>query len=165
MSTARSLRIALLIAFSVSASSRIFAQPAPVYQRYARSPAGWSNRSSSANNSEFHSFRGFHGVGKNFRPHGGSRQSPENGFGFSFQRPYPYHLDYYRMRYGGSYEPYHGFLYGTPRVFAPHAGVYAPQVGTAPDPYFMPFDSFAPQSNGSSTVESVETPAAEPKPR
>ncbi|HEX3601738.1 MAG TPA: hypothetical protein VHU84_16410 [Lacipirellulaceae bacterium] len=32
----------------------------------------------------------------------------------SFQRPYPYHLDYYKMRYGGSYAPYFGNLYGTP---------------------------------------------------
>jgi hypothetical protein len=31
-----------------------------------------------------------------------------------FQRPYPYHLDYYKMRYGGSYAPYYGNLYGTP---------------------------------------------------
>ena len=31
-----------------------------------------------------------------------------------FQRPYPYHLDYYKMRYGGSYAPYFGNLYGTP---------------------------------------------------
>jgi hypothetical protein len=31
-----------------------------------------------------------------------------------FQRPYPYHLDYYKMRYGGSYAPYFGNLYGVP---------------------------------------------------
>ena len=31
-----------------------------------------------------------------------------------FQRPYPYHLDYYKMRWGGSYAPYFGNLYGTP---------------------------------------------------
>ena len=31
-----------------------------------------------------------------------------------YQRPYPYHLDYYRMRYGGSYQPYYGQLYGPP---------------------------------------------------
>ena len=37
-----------------------------------------------------------------------------------FQRPYPYHLDYYRMRYGGTYEPYYsGGLYGTPQVVVP----------------------------------------------
>jgi hypothetical protein len=44
----------------------------------------------------------------------------------SFQRPYPYHLDYYRMRYGGSYAPYFGNLYGPP------------QVVTAP-PYYGPY--------------------------
>jgi hypothetical protein len=39
--------------------------------------------------------------------------------GYWFQRPYPYHLDFYRQAYGGSYEPYFGFLYGTPSVYAP----------------------------------------------
>ena len=34
-----------------------------------------------------------------------------------FQRPYPYHLDYYRMRYGGSYAPYFGNLYGPPAYY------------------------------------------------
>jgi hypothetical protein len=43
-----------------------------------------------------------------------------------FQRPYPFHLDYYRMRYGGSYAPYFGNLYGPP------------QVVTAP-PYYGPY--------------------------
>jgi hypothetical protein len=43
-----------------------------------------------------------------------------------FQRPYPYHLDYYRMRYGGSYAPYFGNLYGSP------------QIVTAP-PYYGPY--------------------------
>jgi hypothetical protein len=43
-----------------------------------------------------------------------------------FQRPYPYHLDYYKMRYGGSYAPYFGNIYGPP------------QVVTAP-PYYGPF--------------------------
>jgi hypothetical protein len=36
-----------------------------------------------------------------------------------FRRPYPYHLDYYRLRYGGSYAPYFGNIYGPPRVYAP----------------------------------------------
>ena len=43
-----------------------------------------------------------------------------------FTRPYPYHLDYYKMRYGGSYAPYFGNLYGPP------------QVVTAP-PYYGPY--------------------------
>ncbi|MEN1682144.1 MAG: hypothetical protein AAGJ46_21410 [Planctomycetota bacterium] len=34
----------------------------------------------------------------------------------SFQRPYPYHLDYYKQRYGGGYEPYFGNLYGSPAI-------------------------------------------------
>jgi hypothetical protein len=51
--------------------------------------------------------------------------SPQVSAGW-FQRPYPYHLDYYRMRYGGSYAPYFGNLYGPP------------QVVTAP-PYYGPY--------------------------
>jgi hypothetical protein len=35
----------------------------------------------------------------------------------SFQRPYPYHLDYYRAKWGGSYAPYFGNLYGSPNFF------------------------------------------------
>ena len=31
-----------------------------------------------------------------------------------YQRPYPYHLDYYKMKWGGSYAPYFGNLYGVP---------------------------------------------------
>ena len=42
-----------------------------------------------------------------------SRMTPQVSSGW-FQRPYPYHLDYYKMRYGGSYAPYFGNLYGTP---------------------------------------------------
>jgi hypothetical protein len=46
--------------------------------------------------------------------------APATPFGSSwFRRPYPYHLDYYRMRYGGSYEPYFGNLYGPPIIYAP----------------------------------------------
>ena len=48
----------------------------------------------------------------------------------SFQRPYPYHLDYYKMRYGGSYAPYFGNLYGTP--------FGTPQVVNYP-PYYGPY--------------------------
>ncbi len=35
----------------------------------------------------------------------------------SFQRPYPFHLDYYRAKWGGSYAPYFGNLYGPPNYF------------------------------------------------
>jgi hypothetical protein len=41
------------------------------------------------------------------------------------QRPYPYHLDYYRMRYGGSYAPYFGNLYGPPQFYN-FPGPYGP---------------------------------------
>jgi hypothetical protein len=60
-----------------------------------------------------------------------------------FQRPYPYHLDYYKMRYGGSYAPYFGNLYGPP------------QVVTAP-PYYGPYNGnfgFGPAGEGMYPVE------------
>jgi hypothetical protein len=50
-----------------------------------------------------------------------------------FQRPYPYHLDYYRMRYGGSYAPYFGNLYGPPNYYyygSPYYGDYSPYYGS-----------------------------------
>jgi hypothetical protein len=56
-----------------------------------------------------------------------------------FQRPYPYHLDYYKMRYGGSYAPYFGNLYGPP------------QVVTAPPyygPYYGGYELGHPQAHG-----------------
>jgi hypothetical protein len=61
----------------------------------------------------------------NKRRHAAHWFSPPVNAGW-FQRPYPYHLDYYRMRYGGSYAPYFGNLYGPP------------QVVTAP-PYYGPY--------------------------
>jgi hypothetical protein len=50
----------------------------------------------------------------------------------SFQRPYPYHLDYYRAKWGGSYAPYFGNLYGPPNYFfngTPFFGGFAPFYG------------------------------------
>jgi hypothetical protein len=52
-----------------------------------------------------------HGGRTDFLPH------PRQQEFFWFQRPYPFHFDYYRMRYGGSYEPYFGNLYGPPVNF------------------------------------------------
>jgi hypothetical protein len=49
-----------------------------------------------------------------------------------FQRPYPYHLDYYKMRYGGSYAPYFGNLYGPsvyPAYYGPYYGGYGSGYG------------------------------------
>ena len=50
----------------------------------------------------------------------------------SFQRPYPYHLDYYRAKWGGSYAPYFGNLYGSPNYYyygTPYYGDYSPYYG------------------------------------
>ncbi len=46
-----------------------------------------------------------------------------------FVRPYPFHLDYYRMRWGGSYEPYFGNLHGPANI------IVAPSF-VAPNPFF-----------------------------
>lgn len=77
----------------------------PVYQRHA-----FDGRSRDRD-------RGHGGFGR-FEP----LNVPPVSAGW-FQRPYPYHLDYYRMRYGGSYAPYFGNLYGPPQV-APYYGPY-----------------------------------------
>jgi hypothetical protein len=55
-----------------------------------------------------------------------------------FQRPYPYHLDFYRMRYGGSYAPYFGNLYGPSQVnyYPPY---YGPYYGGNSAPYPMDY--------------------------
>ena len=85
-----------------------------------------------------HAFEGRHG-GK-FRGHDNRRshwQQPQVNAGW-FQRPYPYHLDYYKMRYGGSYAPYFGNLYGTPEVvtappyYGPYYGGYGGYEGGQP---------------------------------
>jgi hypothetical protein len=58
-----------------------------------------------------------------------------------FQRPYPYHLDYYKMRYGGSYAPYFGNLYGPPQVvtappyYGPYYGGYGGNEAEYPNGY------------------------------
>jgi hypothetical protein len=77
-----------------------------------------------------HAYGGWHNDRGNYRGHNGPHHyvtipAPQVNAGW-FQRPYPYHLDYYRMRYGGSYAPYFGNLYGPP------------QVVTAP-PYYGPY--------------------------
>jgi hypothetical protein len=83
-------------------------ESAPVYQRHAFERSG-------------------HGRGKFDRRFDRRFHTPAPHVNSAwFQRPYPYHLDYYKMRYGGSYAPYFGNLYGPP------------QVVTAP-PYYGPF--------------------------
>ena len=65
--------------------------------------------------------------------------SPQVSAGW-FQRPYPYHLDYYKMRYGGSYAPYFGNLYGTPQVvnYPPYYGPYYTGYGGYGNGYGQP---------------------------
>ena len=91
-----------------------------------------------------------------------------------FQRPYPYHLDYYRMKYGGSYAPYFGNLYGPPNYFyygAPYYGDYSPYYGFNGIPggygngYGGPYCSgpdcfapFAPPLDGEAVKESQAAP-------
>ena len=54
-------------------------------------------------------------------PDGANQRRPTYESGW-FQRPYPYHLDYYRMRYGGSYAPYFGNISGPPIIYSPTYG-------------------------------------------
>ena len=70
---------------------------------------------------------------------GPSAKSVDSGW---FQRPYPYHLDYYRMRFHGSYAPYFGNYNAPPTnfnvgpTFAPGFGVgmYPPYAGWGQGP-------------------------------
>lgn len=82
----------------------------PVYQRHAFE---WSSHDRDRNDD------------RHPRHHDQRWVAPQTSAGW-FQRPYPYHLDYYKMRYGGSYAPYFGNLYGTPQV------VTAPPYGYGP---------------------------------
>lgn len=68
------------------------------------------NQHHNGNNNGFNN-TWFYGMGIPFYP-----QNYNYGY---YTRPYPYHLDYYRMRYQGSYDPYAGNLYGPPLVQAP----------------------------------------------
>lgn len=82
--------------------------PTPVYQRSALRPGPALG-------------------GPRFRgPIFGPNATIESG---AFQRPYPYHLDYYKQRFGGGYEPYFGNLYGPPAVVGaqPFAASQYPQ--------------------------------------
>ena len=83
------------------------------YQRWRQAPAhsgehGWGGRAAHP---------------QHHQPQwGGYHHPPQRVTATTFQRPYPYHLDYYRVRYGGSYAPYFGNMYGVPQVVAPVYG-------------------------------------------
>ncbi|WP_425400696.1 hypothetical protein [Aeoliella sp.] len=89
----------------------------PTYQRSRQGSSydhGGDHRSGEHN---YNHDRGHHGKYQKSRwNHRHQRYNPPQVSSGSFQRPYPYHLDYYRMRWGGSYEPYFGNLYGPPNV-------------------------------------------------
>jgi hypothetical protein len=77
------------------------------------------------------------------------RHRPAPNFNsFWFQRPYPYHLDYYRREYGGSYDPYFGNLYGPPAVYAP---VY-PYQGSTPPPGAWPYEQSVPDPHSNAPL-------------
>jgi hypothetical protein len=96
---------------------------------------------------------GFGGPGFGGPPMGNRGGYGGGGYGFApaqfsgsyFTRPYPYHLDYYKMRYGGSYAPYYGNLYGPSNSYYPaqyngdngpnytNGNQNYPQQGYAPD--------------------------------
>jgi hypothetical protein len=85
---------------------------------------GWGNQSGNWNND-------WNNWNKRDRRGRRNRFFPQQQFSanaFSFTRPYPYHLDYYRMRWGGSYAPYYGNLYGPSYSFYPsqYNGDYGP---------------------------------------
>jgi hypothetical protein len=74
-----------------------------------------------------------HGKGKQDWKHDRYRPIGPDISSGSRQRPYPYHLDYYKMKYGGSYAPYFGNLYGPPTFvgfpFFGGVGTFNPWIG------------------------------------
>ncbi len=107
------------------------AQPAggqggPTYQRKGTFAGGWQGQHG-----------GWNGKQGDWR----RRPMPQftsNTSAASFQRPYPFHLDYYRMKWGGSYAPYFGNLYGPPNYFfngSPFFGGFAPYYGFNSSPW------------------------------
>lgn len=77
----------------------------------------------------------------------------------SFQRPYPYHLDYYRQRYGGGYEPYFGNLYGSPNIVGTQPFAFSQYPTT---PYAAPYPATQPAPVIVAQPAPVAAPAATP---
>ena len=96
------LRWLMLGAFAVTAvTDQAAAQNGAAGPSYQRRRGEWSQ--------EHYPRRGYYPY------HAPRGRGPAVSAG-TFQRPYPYHLDYYKKQYGGSYEPYFGNLYGPPNV-------------------------------------------------
>ncbi|MEM8864665.1 MAG: hypothetical protein AAGF31_03870 [Planctomycetota bacterium] len=128
-------RIRVLLLFAVVASSGIVAQPVasaqenavPAYQR-RRAPVGDVDDRRPDRDKQPPRYYQRRQPVRRFP----QRQGPAIAAG-SFQRPYPYHLDYYKQKYNGGYEPYFGNLYGPPNI-----------VGTQP----FAFSEYPPQPQG-----------------
>ena len=102
-----SLRMAVGLAVAVLALSHSSAQA-----QVPRGPAPWQHLGGfGPGHGGGHG--GGYGYQRPFYGHDYPRFSTNYNYGW-LQRPYPYHLDYYRMKYGGSYEPYMGNIYGPP---------------------------------------------------
>jgi hypothetical protein len=103
------------------------AQPAggggtPTYQRKGTFAGGWQGQQDG----------NWQGHQNDWQHRQVPRQFSSQTNAGSFQRPYPFHLDYYRMKWGGSYAPYFGNLYGPPNYFfngTPFFGGFAPSYG------------------------------------
>ncbi len=116
-----SLRFAVLVGtfaiVSATSTSSLLAQHSNNQSGDRRPWPGYQRRAFDWRDGDKHNHR--HGRQRN------TWISPRVESGW-FQRPYPYHLDYYKMRYHGSYEPYFGNLYGPPEVVTapPYYGPY-----------------------------------------
>ncbi len=113
--------LAYLSLFSIVAVLPSFAVGDETHQTYQR------DRNNPPNNS-WGNWQPPHHKPEYHRPARPVVQAPSIESG-SFQRPYPFHLDYYKMRWGGSYEPYFGNLYGPPNIIVTPSFV-------APNPFF-----------------------------
>lgn len=126
----------ILVLLALSASGTLTAGQGG-YQRCRQPPAaGWG---------------GGHGHQHHW---GGGYRGPQTVVANNFQRPYPYHLDYYRVRYGGSYAPYFGNMYGVPQVVAP---VY----GYPPAPYGFSHGGYGYGDGGGQFAPPVVAPPAQ----
>ena len=125
---------------SLGLAESVVAQP--LYQRYRQeqpryeAPASYQRQN---HNHANYSRRGY----EQQQP---SMAGPQVSGGY-YQRPYPYHLDYYRMRWGGSYAPYFGNLYGPPNVVwgMPYGGYYGGGY-YYPQPPMVPHQTVVPET-------------------
>lgn len=113
-SMARLFRLWML-AVLVTSTDGAFGDGESRFPTYQRSGSGTRHGGMYHNGTPQEHYPGYKHHGKGYRHPGHGFHRPQVS-GSYFQRPYPYHLDYYRMRWGGSYAPYFGNLYGPPNV-------------------------------------------------